>query len=113
VKGFPLEQLKGFQKQYLKGLAHSLKPIIQIGQNGVTPALCKSILSAFDTRELIKMKFVSLTERDEKFTLAEAIAEATKSIFVSALGKTALFYRRHPEVEKRKIKIPVREKCIN
>jgi RNA-binding protein len=105
-----MEQLKGFQKQYLKGLAHPLKAIIQVGQNGVTPALCKSILTAFATHELIKMKFVSLEKRDEKFTLAEEIAKTTKSIFVSALGKTAIFYRRHPDTEKRKIKIPMREK---
>jgi RNA-binding protein len=106
-----MEQLKGFQKQYLKGLAHPLKSIIQVGQNGVTPALCKSILTAFETHELIKMKFVSLDKRDEKFTLAEEIAKSTKATFISALGKTAIFYRQHPEVEKRKIKVPVREKA--
>jgi RNA-binding protein len=105
-----MEQLKGFQKQYLKGLAHPLKPIIQVGHNGITSALCKMILIAFDAHELIKIKFNSLEQRDEKFTLAEEIAKATNSIFVSALGKTAIFYRQHPEVEKRKIEIPVREK---
>lgn len=87
-----------------------MKPIIQVGRSGVTPALCKSILIAFETRELIKVKFVSLEERDEKYTLAEEIARSTKSIFVSALGKTAIFYRQHPDAEKRKIKVPVREK---
>ena len=43
------------QRAHLKSLAHSLKPILQIGKEGVTDALVRSIEDAFHTRELFKI----------------------------------------------------------
>ena len=37
-----MEKLKGFQKQYLKGTAHGLKPVVFVGQRGITPELTKA-----------------------------------------------------------------------
>ena len=41
-KGVIMGELKGFQKKYLRGLAHSLKPVVLIGQKGFTDELVKS-----------------------------------------------------------------------
>ncbi len=49
-----MEKLKGFQKKYLKGLAHSKKPLVFVGQKGVTPTLIKAVDEALGTHELIK-----------------------------------------------------------
>ena len=43
------------QRQYLKGLAHSLKPIFQIGKEGITDGLLRSIEDSFNSRELLKV----------------------------------------------------------
>ena len=47
--------LTGKQKTYLKGLAHTMQPIIQIGKNGVNEMLVKTIGDALEARELIKV----------------------------------------------------------
>ena len=57
-----MEILKGYQKKYLKGLAHGLKPVVFIGQKGLSRNLIGSIHDALDTHELIKVKFVSIDE---------------------------------------------------
>lgn len=42
------------QKQYLKGLAHNLKPVVLMGANGLTEAVLAEIEIALDYHELIK-----------------------------------------------------------
>ena len=47
--------LTGKQKSYLKGLAHTMQPIIQVGKNGVNDALIIKVYYAVEARELIKV----------------------------------------------------------
>jgi len=96
-----MEKLKGSQKKYLRGLAHSLKPLITIGHEGVTEAVKKFMEKAFDSHELIKVKFNKF--KDEKEELIEVLAEATHSEVAGQIGNTAIFYRMHPDKDKRKI----------
>jgi RNA-binding protein len=53
-KDTSLDQLKGFQKTFLKGLAHSKKPVIFIRKNGLTPDVIKALAKSLDDHELIK-----------------------------------------------------------
>lgn len=99
-----MEKLKGSQKKYLRGLAHSLKPIITIGYEGVTEAVTKFMEKAFDSHELIKVKFNKFKE--EKDELIEALAEATNSEVAGRIGNTAIFYKMNPDEKKRKIVLP-------
>lgn len=95
------------QRQYLKGLAHSLKPIFQIGKEGVTETLLYSIKNAFNSRELLKIKVLDAAPQkaDES---GEAIASNIEGVEkVQVIGKTIVLYRRHPE--KPKIKLPDKE----
>ena len=43
------------QKQHLKGLAHSLKPVVLMGANGLTEAVLAEIEIALNHHELIKV----------------------------------------------------------
>lgn len=96
--------LTGSQRKYLRGLAHSLKPLVQVGKGGVTSALLAAVNQALDEHELIKIKFVDFKE--EKKELSEEIGRKTKSEKVGMIGNVAVFYRRHAEPEKRKIRSP-------
>ena len=49
--------LSAAQRKYLKGLAHGLKPVVFIGQRGVSEALEKAMNEALDAHELIKGPF--------------------------------------------------------
>ncbi len=90
------------QKQYLKALAHNLKPVVLMGANGLTEAVLVEIESALDYHELIKVKIAS-EDRDTKNLIAEAILRETKAEKVQIIGKTLVLYRPSPE---RKIELP-------
>ncbi len=99
-----MDKLKGSQRKYLRSQAHHLKPLVLIGTKGVTDQLIGSVDLALTDHELIKVKFGEFKEAKKE--ISAEIAEATKSEVVGLIGNIAIFYRRHPQSEKRKIKIP-------
>lgn len=101
-----MQQLTSSQAKYLRGLAHSLKPVVLIGQKGITPHLLESIHVALDTHELIKVKFIDFKDRQLKAACAAEIEQKTGSSLAGMIGHTAIFYRRPPDPEKRKITLP-------
>lgn len=99
-------ELKGFQKQYLKGLAHHLKPVVLIGQQGVTPALMASLEEALHAHELIKVKFNDFKEKDMKEALLEDLLRESGAAHVATIGHIVILYRPCKTTEKRKIRLP-------
>jgi RNA-binding protein len=99
-----MEQLKGSQRKYLRSLAHHLKPVVLVGRNGVSGQLIASVDAALKDHELIKVKFGEFKE--EKKEIAEEIATVSQSQVIGLIGNIAIFYRQHPQSEKRKIKVP-------
>ena len=103
-----MEELKGFQKKYLRGLAHPLRPVVIVGRQGITDALLKSVEQALSDHELIKIKFNEFKEKNQKTDLIAQIEEATGCRLAGMIGHTAICFRRHPDPEKRTIQLPVR-----
>jgi len=103
-----MHALKGFQKKFLKGLAHALKPVVFIGQKGLSGSLIGSIHEALNTHELIKVKFIEFKEKQQKADMAEVIEAEARCRLVGIVGHMAIFYRQQPDPEKRKIKLPRR-----
>ena len=85
--------LTGKQKTYLKGLAHTMQPIIQIGKNGVNEMLVKTIEDALEARELIKVSVLQNCMEDPK-TLAIDTADVLNAEVVQVIGKTIIFYKQ-------------------
>jgi RNA-binding protein len=104
AKGNFMDKLKGSQKKYLRAQAHHLKPLVMIGAKGVTKQLIGSLDNALNDHELIKVKFGEF--KQEKKEISAEIAGATQSDLIVLIGNIAIFYRQHPDPEKRKIKIP-------
>jgi RNA-binding protein len=96
--------LSNKQKQYLKGLAHPLKPVVQLGNNGLTEGVLAEIENALSFHELIKVKVPS-DDKEEKQLIMDAIVGETKAILVQAIGHVLVMYRPSDE---RKISIPKR-----
>jgi RNA-binding protein len=107
-----MEALKGYQKKFLKGLAHRFQPVVFIGQKGLSRGLIGSIDDALNTHELIKVKFVEFKEKQQKDTIAETIQAETGCRLVGIIGHIAIFYRQQADPEKRKIKLPRRKASI-
>ena len=98
--------MEGFQKRYLQGLAHSLQPVVYIGQKGLTDALIRSTDEVLDAYELIKVKFNDFKQKEQKQEISGQIAKATDSELISIVGHIAIFYRPHKDTEKRMIVLP-------
>lgn len=101
-----MKELTSTQAKYLRGIAHGLKPIIFIGQKGLTDALIRSTEEAFDHHELIKIKFIDFKEKKQKVELSRALEGRTGSQLAGMIGHIAILYRQHPDQEKRKIVLP-------
>ena len=92
------------QRQFLRKLAHDLKPIVHIGKNGLSDTLFGSAAIALDAHELIKVKFLDF--KDEKREVAEQLASQLRAEVVGLIGNTAILYRYQPDDDKRKINLP-------
>lgn len=86
-------------KQALKGLAHSLKPVILTGQKGITDNLCLETDRALTIHELIKVKITAETKAD-RLALAEQLCQFCQATFISLVGHIAIIYRENPEIRK-------------
>ena len=101
-----MKKLTSIQAKYLRGLAHALKPVVFVGQKGVTLALIQSAEQAFERHELIKVKFIDFKEKEQKEKIVAAIEKKTNSRVAGMIGHVAILYRPHIEPEKRKIVLP-------
>jgi RNA-binding protein len=90
------------QIQHLKGVAHSLKPVVLLGNNGLTEAVVAEIDYALNHHELIKVK-IPTDDKENKALIVDAICRETQSIKVQVIGKTLVIYRKS---EENKIRIP-------
>lgn len=88
--------LTGKQKRYLRALANRLRPITQVGKDGFSVNLCKSISDAFHTHELIKINMLKTCSEDIN-DLGMKIADACDCELVQIIGKTLVFYKRAEE----------------
>lgn len=91
------------QRAYLKGLAMTMDPIINVGKSSVTPELITSVDKAIEKRELIKISVLKNCLDDPKI-IAQTIAERTKSQVVQVIGKKIVLYRMNKK--KPKIELP-------
>ena len=103
-----MKNLKGFQKKYLRGRAHKLKPTVFIGQKGITENIIRSTDEALTAHELIKVKFIDFKEKRQKAELSEILSERANCQAVGMIGHVAIFYRQHEDPDKRKIKLPTK-----
>ncbi|NQZ09917.1 MAG: ribosome assembly RNA-binding protein YhbY [Algicola sp.] len=84
------------QVQHLRGLAHSLKPTVLLGNNGLTEAVLSEIELALGHHELIKVKVPS-DDRDLKKQIIEAIVRETKAVKVHTIGHVLTIYKAAKE----------------
>lgn len=95
--------LTSAQTRFLRGQAHDLKAMLQVGGKGVTDALVAEIDLALEHHELIKVK-VGAEDREARDTLIADLAERTGAALVQRIGHTAVLYR--PSKDKRQIVLP-------
>ncbi|WP_084156307.1 ribosome assembly RNA-binding protein YhbY [Desulforegula conservatrix] len=101
-----MNKLTSFQKKYLRGLAHDLNPLVLIGHNGLTEQVIKSIDQTLNDHELIKVKFNSFKEKEQKEQINLEIEKSTGAELAGMIGHVAIFFRRNEEKEDQKVFLP-------
>ena len=91
------------QRQFLRGLAHPLSPIVRIGKAGATAAVVEETKKSLAAHELIKVR-IDVDEGAERRAIAEKLASETDSQLASTIGKIAILYRERDEEPE--IKLP-------
>jgi len=84
-------KLNNKQLKHLKATAHSLKPIIRVGQQGVTQALLKELDSALEHHELLKVKVPA--GREERADMIAALCTPNDAICIQSIGHVAVLFR--------------------
>ena len=89
------------ERSALRAEAHALKPIVLIGEAGLTDAVMKEIELGLDAHGLIKVRVFG-DDRDARIAMYETICEQTGAAPVQHIGKLLVLYRPKKEAEKTK-----------
>ena len=95
--------LTSAQNRFLRGQAHELRAMLQVGGKGITDAVVAEVDGALEHHELIKVK-VAGEDRGQRDALIAALCERTGAALVQRIGHTAVLYRTSRE--KRRIVLP-------
>ncbi len=91
------------QQQYLRSISHNLKPVIWLGQNGLTDNVIAEIDTALKHHELVKVK-IKTGDRATRDKIISDICKATGAESIQRIGNIASIYRTNNQ--KQTIKLP-------
>ena len=91
------------QRKYLRGLGHDLKPVIMVGDAGLSSSLLDEFESTLSHHELIKVR-VRAGDRKLRDSIIEELCKTSSATLVQRVGNMALLYRENPE--KKKVVLP-------
>jgi len=96
-------QLQGFQRRFLRSRANPLRPLVQVGEGGISPAVVTAVDQALADHELVKVR---LRAPEDKKALAAELAECTAAALCGVVGHTVILYR--PDPEEPRLALPLR-----
>jgi RNA-binding protein len=86
--------LNNKQIRFLRAQAHSMKPVVLIGNAGLTDNVINEINYALDDHELIKVR-VNADDREDKKAIIDSIIRQTECTHVQSIGHIGIFYRQN------------------
>ncbi|MBT4837490.1 MAG: ribosome assembly RNA-binding protein YhbY [Methylococcales bacterium] len=84
------------QKLHLKKMSHTLKPVVMIGQNGLTNNVLDEISSTIEKHEVIKIK-ISQADKASSKLIIEKLLGITKATLINHIGHVIVIYKRNNE----------------
>jgi RNA-binding protein len=92
-----MEPLPNSELRKYKARAQHLDPMFKVGKAGLSDGFVKSVSDALSLHDLVKVKFVEFKE--QKKTLAPALAEKTASHLIMRVGNVAVLCRPKVQVD--------------
>ena len=90
------EPLDRAEVKFLRALAHGLKPVVRLGQNGLSDAVSRELDGALTRHELVKVKLAA-DSREARDAQLDALAATAGAAVVQRVGHTATLFRRNRE----------------
>jgi len=87
-------ELSNKQVKFLKAKAHALKPVVRVGQHGLTDAVYKELDIALDHHELVKIK-VAADDREAREAMMLALSSKAHAQIVQAIGGMVVLFRQN------------------
>lgn len=95
--------LTSSQSRFLRGQAHDLRALLQIGAKGLTPAFLAELDAVLEQHELVKIK-IGAEDREARDVMIAEIVEKSGAGLVQRIGHVAVLYR--PSKDHRQIVLP-------
>ena len=100
--------LNEHQKKFLRGLGHQLKPLIIVGDAGLSDSLLAEFESTLAHHELIKVR-VRTGDRDARDEIIERLCAKSSAQLIQRIGNVALLFRQNLKKKpEKRIRIPAR-----
>lgn len=98
--------LTGKQKSFLRSMGMGMDPVVQMGKDGLTPAVVQSAQEAIKKRELIKVRVLqnSADDAEQIRNMIETLTERVDAELVQIIGRNGLLFKRN--FDKPKIELP-------
>ncbi len=87
------------QKKHLRRLAHPLRPVVMLGNAGLTDGVVAELERALTDHELVKVS-ARVGEREQRDAALDSLASRTQSELVQRIGNIGVFYRRGQSLPK-------------
>lgn len=88
--------LSSAQKKDLKRIAHHLKPVVLVSEQGANDGVVAELQRALNDHELIKIR-INVNDREAKQALIAELCQQTGAELVQVIGKMAVLLKRNPE----------------
>ncbi|HYH47721.1 MAG TPA: ribosome assembly RNA-binding protein YhbY [Thermoanaerobaculia bacterium] len=98
-----MAKLTGAQRKWLRGQAHSLRPLVRLGKQGLTEGVVREIDAVLDSHELVKVQGHDKTENRE---LTERLETELGAEVVGLIGHVLILFREQEDPELRRFELP-------
>ena len=86
------------RRKELRQIAHHLRPVVTVGNGGVSGGVVGELERALTDHELIKVR-VGSTERDVRAEAITQIVTTTGATLIQTIGKVIVLYRPNPDAD--------------
>jgi RNA-binding protein len=87
------------ERAHLKARAHSLEPVVHVGQARITGGIATEVDRALTAHELIKVR-IAVPDREERAALGEELSARTDAAIVHRVGKVLILWRPAPDADE-------------
>ncbi|GMR08307.1 MAG: ribosome assembly RNA-binding protein YhbY [Gammaproteobacteria bacterium] len=89
-------EITQYQKKKLRGLSHHLKPVVMLGNAGLTEGVMNELINSLEHHELIKVR-ISAEDRQSRDTAIKSMCDQSGATLIQRVGNIVTLFKRNPQ----------------